>query len=46
LSAAAGNVLVSPSSLPGVDVFPAGSQLKKYAIFGALGLLALLIFKK
>ena len=46
LSTAAGNVIVSPASLPSVDVFPAGSQLKKYAIFGALGLLALLILKK
>jgi hypothetical protein len=31
--------------LPSVDVFPAGG-IKKYAIFGALGLLALLILKK
>jgi len=46
LSTAPGNVIVSPSSLPGVDVFPAGSQLKKYTIFGAIGLLALLILKK
>jgi hypothetical protein len=46
LSAAAGNVLVSPSSLPSVDVFPAGGTIKKYAIFGALGLLALLILRK
>jgi hypothetical protein len=46
LSTAAGNVIVDPSSLPSVDVFPEGSQLKKYAIFGALGLLALLILKK
>jgi hypothetical protein len=46
LSTAAGNVIVSPASLPSVDVFPAGSQLKKYAIFGVLGLLALLILKK
>ena len=45
LSAAAGNVLVNPSSLPSVDVFPAGG-IKKYALFGALGLLALLILKK
>jgi hypothetical protein len=45
LSAAAGNVLVRPSSLPSVDVFPAGG-IKKYALFGALGLLALLILKK
>ena len=46
LSTAPGNVIVSPASLPSVDVFPAGSQLKKYAIFGVLGLLALLILKK
>jgi len=46
LSNAAGNIIVSPASLPSVDVFPAGSQLKKYAIFGVLGLLALLILKK
>jgi hypothetical protein len=46
LSNAAGNVIVSPASLPSVDVFPSGSQLKKYAIFGVFGLLALLILKK
>jgi hypothetical protein len=45
LSTAAGNVIVSPASLPSVDVFPAGG-IKKYALFGALGLLALLILKK
>lgn len=44
LSAAAGNVLVTPSSLPSVDVFPQG--IKKYAIYGGLALLALLLLKK
>jgi hypothetical protein len=46
LSAAPGNVSVSPSILPSVDVFPSGIDLKKYAIWGGLGLLALLVLKK
>jgi hypothetical protein len=47
LSAARGNVIVTPASLPSVDVFPkAGFDLKKYAVWGGLGLLALLVLKK
>ena len=45
LSSVPGNVAIAPNVLPSVDVFPAGS-IKKYAIFGALGLLALFILKK
>ena len=43
---APGNVIVTPSSLPGVDVFPAGSQLKTFALYGIIGVLALLLLKK
>jgi hypothetical protein len=46
LSSAAGNVNVTPSSLPGVDVFPNGMDIKKYAIYGGLALAALLLLKK
>jgi len=46
LSTAPGNVIVSPSSLPGVDVFPKGSQLKTFALYGVIGLLAILLLKK
>ena len=46
LSAAAGNVLVSPAGLPSVDVFPRANQLKTYALYGVIGLLALLLLKK
>ena len=46
LSAAAGNVLVSPAGLPSVDVFPRGRDIKKFAIFGALGLAAILLLRK
>jgi len=46
LSSAPGNVIVSPSSLPGVDVFPQGSQLKTFALYGIIGVLALLLLKK
>ena len=45
LSSVPGNVVIAPNVLPSVDVFPAGG-IKKYAIFGALGLLALLILRK
>jgi hypothetical protein len=45
LSSVPGNIAIAPNVLPSVDVFPAGG-IKKYAIFGALGLLALLILKK
>lgn len=44
LSAAAGNVIVSPSALSPVDVFPAIS--KNMLIYGALGLAALLIITR
>jgi hypothetical protein len=46
LSQAAGNVNVSPSALPSVDVFPAGFDLKKYAVWGGLGLLAFLLLSR
>jgi len=46
LSQAQGNVIVSPSSLPSVDVFPKTSNISKYAVWGALGLAALLLLKK
>ena len=46
LSSAQGNVIVSPSSLPSVDVFPAGNQLKTFALYGIIGLLALRLLKK
>jgi len=46
LSNAPGNVIVSPNELPGVDVFPAGSQLKTFALYGIIGVLALLLLKK
>jgi len=46
LSTAPGNVIVTPSSLPGVNVFPAGSQLKTFALYGIIGLLAILLLKK
>ena len=46
LSTAPGNVIVSPSSLPSVDVFPKGSQLKTFALYGIIGVLALLLLKK
>jgi len=46
LSNVAGNVVISPNVLPGVDVFPAGSQLKTFALYGIIGVLALLLLKK
>jgi len=46
LSRAAGNTIVTPASLPGVDVFPKGADLKKYALFGGLALAALLLLRK
>ena len=46
LSTAPGNVIVSPSSLPGVDVFPKGSLVKSFALYGIIGVLALLLLKK
>jgi hypothetical protein len=46
LSTVAGNVNVTPSSLPSVDVFPGASGIRKYAVWGALGLAALLLLKK
>jgi hypothetical protein len=46
LSQAAGNVNVNPSELPSVDVFPSGGDLKKYAVWGGLGLLAFLLLSR
>jgi len=46
LSAAPGNVAVSPSNLPGVDVFPDASGIKKYAVWGGLALAAILLLRK
>jgi len=46
LSVAAGNTIVTPASLPGVDVFPKGADLKKYAVYGGLALAALLLLRK
>jgi hypothetical protein len=46
LSQAAGNVNVIPSELPSVDVFPSGGDLKKYAVWGGLGLLAFLLLSR
>lgn len=46
ISAAPGNVLVTPSELPGVDVFPKGVEIKKYAIWGGLALAAILLLRK
>jgi len=46
LSSAQGNVIVSPTSLPSVDVFPKGSQVKTFALYGIIGVLALLLLKK
>jgi hypothetical protein len=47
LSTAPGNVIVSPSSLPSVDVFPSGGgKIKTFALYGIIGVLALLLLKK
>ena len=46
LSAAAGNVAVTPSSLPSIDVFPDASGIKKYAVWGGLALAAILLLRK
>lgn len=46
ISKSPGNVAVTPASLPSVDVFPKTSDFKKYAIFGGLGLLALLLITR
>lgn len=46
LSAASGNVLVTPSTLPSVDVFPDASGIKKYAVWGGLALAAILLLRK
>jgi hypothetical protein len=47
LSTAQGNVIVSPSSLPSVDVFPSGGgKIKTFALYGIIGVLALLLLKK
>jgi hypothetical protein len=46
ISKAPGRVQVTPASLPSVDVFPKATDFKKYAIFGGLGLLALLLITR
>jgi hypothetical protein len=46
LSAAPGNVAVTPSSLPSIDVFPDASGFKKYAGWGGLALAAILLLRK
>lgn len=46
LSAAPGRAMVTPATLPSVDVFPKTSEIKKYALWGGLGLAALLIFTR
>jgi len=46
LSAAPGNVAVSPSTLPDVDVFPGTDGIKKYAVWGGLALAAILLLRK
>jgi len=46
ISAAPGNVVVSPSELPGIDVFPDGASIKKYALWGGLALAAILLLRK
>jgi len=46
ISAAPGNAAINPSSLPSVDVFPKSSPLKTFALYGIIGVLALLLLKK
>jgi hypothetical protein len=46
LSAAPGNVAVTPSSLPSIDVFPGADGIKKYAVWGGLALAAILLLRK
>lgn len=46
LSAAPGNVAVTPSALPSIDVFPDASGIKKYAVWGGLALAAILLLRK
>jgi len=46
LSNVPGNVVIAPNVLPSVDVFPKGSQLKTFALYGIIGVLALLLLKK
>ena len=46
LSAAPGNVAVTPSSLPSIDVFPNANGIKKYAVWGGLALAAILLLRK
>lgn len=43
ISAAPGNVLVAPSTLPGIDVFP---DSQKFLIYGLVGLVALLALRR
>ena len=46
LSSVPGNVVIAPNVLPSVDVFPKSSQLKTFALYGIIGVLALLLLKK
>jgi len=46
LSAAPGNVAINPSTLPSIDVFPSAEGIKKYAVWGGLALVAILLLRK
>jgi hypothetical protein len=47
ISQAPGNAEINPSSLPSVDVFPkGGDKIKTFALYGIIGVLALLLLKK
>jgi hypothetical protein len=47
ISQAPGNAAINPSSLPSVDVFPkGGDKIKTFALYGIIGVLALLLLKK
>ena len=47
ISQAPGNAEINPSSLPSVDVFPSGGgKIKTFALYGIIGVLALLLLKK
>jgi hypothetical protein len=47
LSTIPGNVVIAPNVLPSVDVFPkGGDKIKTFALYGIIGVLALLLLKK
>ena len=47
LSTVPGNVVISPNVLDSVDVFPSGGgKIKTFALYGIIGVLALLLLKK